>query len=124
MIEERVKSQIMSILMKQGLHGYTLEKQCDDVFHLMKSVYQSSEEETIAHRLKIQKLPFIIKDDRGNEIYHEDAKNNWCRYEYDKKNRITFCEFSNDAWYKNTYLKDRTIYENSEGTIKTSYKKS
>ena len=120
MLEDNIKSKIIEILHHRDLKGYSVEKQCDDIYNLIKQIEKCDENNSIAHRLKIIKLPFIVKDDRGNEIYHEDAKNNWCRYEYDEKNRVTFCEFSNNGWYKYTYLEDMTIFENSEGTIKKS----
>lgn len=119
MLEDNIKDKLVEILHHRDLNGYSVEKQCDDIYNLIRQIEKSDENNSIAHRLKITKLPFIVKDDRGNEIYHEDAKNNWCRYEYDKQDRVTFCEFSNNGWYKYTYLENgKYVYENSEGTIK------
>jgi hypothetical protein len=119
MIEENIKNKIHDVIARKG--DRTINQQIDDIYYLMKVIHMSMESESIAHQLKLEKeLPLIIKDKRGNEVYHEDAKNNWYRFEYDEKNRITFCEFSNGGWYKYTYTDETCTYENSEGTIKVN----
>ena len=50
---------------------------------------------TIAQQLNITKFPFEIKDEKGNEIYYENSKGYWQKYQYDEKGKKIYYEDSN-----------------------------
>jgi hypothetical protein len=86
---------------------------------------------TIAEQLNITKFPFIIKDEKGNElysersdgywqkceydshgiIYFEDSIGYWCKREFDSNGNLIHFENSNGYWEKCEYdSKNRLIY--------------
>jgi hypothetical protein len=97
------------------------------------------DKQSITQFLKVKTSPFVIKDDKGNQIYYEssngywskreyDDKNNeiyfensigyWMMREYDDKNNEIYFEESSGYWSKCEYVdKDRVYYENSSGKI-------
>ena len=74
---------------------------------------------TIAQQLNITKFPFIIKDEKGNEIYCEDSKGFWRKSQYDEKDNEVYFENSNSYWIKCQYDEkgNRVYYETSMGKI-------
>jgi hypothetical protein len=72
---------------------------------------------TIAQQLNITKFPFIIKDEKGNEIYYEDSEGSWTKYQYDEKDNEVYFEDSNGFWIKRQYDEkgNEIYYENSTG---------
>ena len=61
----------------------------------MKKLSETYKELGIAFTFPIQ-----IKDDKGNETYHEDSSDYWYRYEYDAKGRKTYYEDIDGYWYR------------------------
>ena len=78
---------------------------------------------TIAQQLNIKDFPFEIKDNDGQEIYHEDSDGYWCRIEY-KDGLQVYYENSRGYWWKSEYKDGNGIYyENSRGySYKREYK--
>jgi hypothetical protein len=76
-----------------------------------------NKEQTIAKQLNVTKFPFIIKDDKGNEIYREYSIGFWLRSEYDSLGNQIYGEDSNGSWWKQEYnSKGNQIYgEDSNG---------
>ena len=52
------------------------------------------DKQTIAQFLKVKTFPFIIKDDKGNEIYYEHSNGYWYKSEYDDKGNEIYLENS------------------------------
>ena len=52
------------------------------------------DKQTIAQFLKIKTFPFIIKDDKGSEIYREYSDGYWGKSEYDNKGNLIYYERS------------------------------
>jgi hypothetical protein len=77
------------------------------------------DKQSIAQFLKVKSFPFIIKDDKGNQIYYEESSGYWSKCEYDNKNNEIYFENSNGYWCKRVYDdRSNTIYyEDSDGTI-------
>ena len=77
------------------------------------------DKQTIAQFIKVKTFPFIIKNDKGNEIYFENSYGYWCKREYDDKSNVIYCETSNGCWSKYEYDdKGNEIYfEDSIGVI-------
>lgn len=50
---------------------------------------------TIAQQLNIKSFPFIIKDEKDNEVYYEDSTGYWVKFQYDEK--------GNEIYYENSY---------------------
>lgn len=77
------------------------------------------DKQSIAQFLKVKSFPFIIKDDKGNQIYYEDSSGYWSKCEYDNKNNEIYYETSSGYWSKREYDdRSNTIYyEDSDGTI-------
>jgi len=68
---------------------------------------------TIAQQLNVTKFPFTIKDDNGNEIYVEDSRGYWTKYEYNDKGNLIYSEGSDGYWRKWEYDdKGKEIYSN------------
>jgi hypothetical protein len=79
---------------------------------------------TIAQQLNITKFPFIIKDEKGNEIYLETSTGYWRKYQFDEKGNRVYYEDSTGYWTKSQYdEKDNEVYyEDSTGYwIKRQY---
>ena len=95
---------------------------------------------TIAQQLNITKFPFIIKDDKGNqvyyetsngywakrhfdekgnEVYYENSKGYWAKYQFDEKGNPVYYEDSTGYWAKYQFDEkgNRVYYENSNGKI-------
>jgi len=74
-------------------------------------------DQTIAQFLKITKFPFKIKDDNGNETYHENSSGYWIKREYDSSGNEIYFEDSNGYWSKRGYDSsgDQTYFEDSDG---------
>jgi hypothetical protein len=72
---------------------------------------------TIAQQLNIKSFPFIIKDDKGKQIYYEDSTGDWAKREYDSNGNQIYSKYSTGVWYKNEYdSNNNEIYsENSTG---------
>ncbi len=49
---------------------------------------------TIAQQLKIKEFPFIIKDNKGNEIYYEESSGCWVKKEFDDNGKNIYFEDS------------------------------
>ena len=73
---------------------------------------------TIAQQLKVTEFPFEIHDSNGNQIYIENSRGEWERFEYDS-NRVIYTKRSNGYWSKKEYgSNNRGIYyENSNGVV-------
>lgn len=97
-------------------------------------------EQTIAQFLKVKNFPFIVNDDKGNEIYfesstgywtkreqdhqgnqiyYENSDGYWNKFEYDEQGHEIYFEDSDGLWAKREYdAKGNQIYfENSKGII-------
>ena len=95
---------------------------------------------TIAQQLNIKSFPFIIKDEKDNEVYYEDSTGYWVKFQYDEKDNeiyyedstgywrksqfdekgnVVYFETSNGFWVKYQYDEkgNEIYYENSYGTI-------
>jgi hypothetical protein len=72
---------------------------------------------TIAQFLKIKKFPFEIKDENGNEIYHENSKGFWIKREFNSNGNKIYFENSDGYWvkYKFNSNGNRIYFENSKG---------
>lgn len=77
-------------------------------------------EKTIAQQLNVKEFPFIIKDSKGKEIYHENSKGFWWKNTYDSEGNIIHYENANGHWAKKEYDSNgnEIYYENSVGIIK------
>ena len=77
------------------------------------------DKQTIAQFLKVKTFPFIIKDEKGNEIYFEDSTGFWYKYEYNEKGNLIYLEDSDGYWYKREYNDNGNLiyYEDSDGLI-------
>lgn len=75
------------------------------------------DKQTTAQFLKVKTFPFVVKDDKGNEIYWEDSDGCWLKYEYDDKGNEIYFEKSDGYWNKYEYDdQDNLIYyKNSDG---------
>lgn len=73
---------------------------------------------TIAEQLNVKEFPFIIKNNKGNEIYHEDS-DYWDKREFDDQGNIIYFEDSDGYWSKSEYdSQGNEIYsEDSNGDI-------
>jgi hypothetical protein len=73
--------------------------------------------ETIAQFLKVQKFPFTIKDENGNEIYYECSDGYWSKNEYDLNGKEIYSENSHGYWTKSEYDSDGNViyFESSNG---------
>ena len=79
---------------------------------------------TIAQQLNITEFPFTINDKNGNEIYFEDSKEYWEKYEYDSNGNQIYFEDSGGYWVKYEYDSNgnETYFEDSNGVwIKREY---
>jgi len=74
---------------------------------------------TIAQQLKIKEFPFVIKDNKGNKIYHEKSTGHWVKIEYNEKGKKIYFEDSKGYWVKFEYDDEgKEIYwEQSDGRI-------
>ena len=50
--------------------------------------------QTIAQQLKIKDFPYVVKDDKGNQIYYENSDWHWYKREYDDN--------GNEIYYENS----------------------
>ena len=79
---------------------------------------------TIAQQLNITKFPFIIKDEKGNEIYLEYSHGYWAKRHFDEKGNLIYYEDSKGYWAKHQYDEkgNRIYFEDSTGYwIKCQY---
>jgi uncharacterized protein RhaS with RHS repeats len=62
-------------------------------------------------------FPIEIKDENGNEIYHEDSDGYRERHEYDSNGKATYYENSDDLWERYEYDSNgnQTYLENNDG---------
>ena len=58
-------------------------------------------EQTIAQFLKIKAFPFVIKNAKGNQIYHERSDGYWNKREYDDQGNEIYFEDSNGTIINN-----------------------
>jgi len=74
-------------------------------------------DQTIAQFLKITKFPFIIRDDNGNETYHENSSGYWIKREYDSSGNEIYLENFSGYWVKKEYdsAGNITYFEDSYG---------
>ena len=77
------------------------------------------DKQTIAQFLKVKAFPFIIKDEKGNEIYFENSNGYWVKREYDDEGNQIYYEGSNGYWYKREYDDEGNLiyWEDSYGLI-------
>ena len=77
---------------------------------------------TIAQQLNVKEFPFIIKDNKGNKIYHEKSTGHWFKIEYNEKGKKIYFEDSKGYWVKFEYDDEgKEIYwEQSDGRIRDS----
>jgi len=63
---------------------------------------------------------FILYDVNGNEIYFEDSRGYWRKYEYDSNGNQTYFENSGGYWIKHEYDTNSnvTYYEDSTGFVR------
>jgi len=97
---------------------------------------------TIAQQLNIKTFPFIIRDDKGKQIYCETDDglyvkleyhingglsfkqtwngDIWTKREYNKNGKIIYYEYSEGYWWKREYDENgiEVYYENSNGYIR------
>jgi hypothetical protein len=75
--------------------------------------------QTVARFLKVKTFPFIINDDKGNEIYCEWSTGFWTKYEYDDQSNPIYFEDTNGYWTKLEYDKkgNQIYFEDSDGLI-------
>jgi len=52
---------------------------------------------TIAQQLNVKAFPFNIKDEDGNEIYHETSDGYWKKREYDSDGKAVYFENSDGS---------------------------
>ena len=50
--------------------------------------------QTIAQQLNIKEFPYVIKDDKGNQIYYENSDWHWYKREYDDNGNQIYYENS------------------------------
>jgi len=76
-----------------------------------------TKEKSIAQFLNVQKFPFFIKDEKGNELYYENDEGYWSRGEFDSNNKITYFENSEGYWSKSEYDASgkEVYYEDTDG---------
>jgi len=55
---------------------------------------------TIAQQLKIKEFPFIIKDNKGNEIYYEESSGCWVKKEFDDNGKNIYFEDSDGGIFE------------------------
>jgi len=81
---------------------------------------------TIAQQLKVTKFPFIIRDDKGKEIYFERSDRWWYKREWDDNGREIYYERSDGYWIKYEYDDNgnEIYYENSDGIIRDNRPKA
>ena len=81
---------------------------------------------TIAQQLKIKEYPFIIKDNRGNQIYYETSDGYWSKKEYDDEENQSYFEDSNRYWVKREFddKGNQIYYEDSFGRLVNDRPKS
>ncbi len=62
---------------------------------------------------------FEVYDEKGNQIYFENSKGFWAKWEYDEKDNEIYSEDSNDFWEKSEYDKkcNRSYFESSNSKI-------
>ena len=75
--------------------------------------------QTVARFLKVKTFPFIINDDKGNEIYCEYSDGRWYKGEFDDKGNEIYCEYSTGFWTKREYNNqgNQIYFEDSDGFI-------
>jgi|688.fasta_scaffold1160878_2 hypothetical protein len=75
--------------------------------------------QTIAQSLKVKTFPFVIKNDKGNEIYCEAADGYWIKREYNDQGNQIYYEAADGDWLKCEYdAKGNLIYyEAADGLI-------
>ena len=83
-------------------------------------------DKTIAQQLKIKQFPFVIKDDNGNLVYHEDSDGYWWKLQYDDANNLVYHEDSYGYWCKKEFDDANNVvyYEDSSGYISDKRPKS
>ena len=74
---------------------------------------------TIAQQLKVTEFPFVIKDNKGNQIYFENSNGYWSKREFDSNGNQIYYESITGFWYKKEFdsTGDTIYYENSYCTI-------
>ena len=60
-------------------------------------------EQTIAQFLKVKDFPFIVKDDKGNQIYYERLDGYWNKREYNDHCNEIYYENSDGYWNEREY---------------------
>lgn len=77
------------------------------------------DKQTIAQFLKVKTFPFIIKNEKGNQIYYEHSNGFWSKYEYDDQGNKIYWEDSYGYWCKREYDDQGNViyFENSNGYI-------
>ena len=72
---------------------------------------------TIAEQLNVKEFPFIIRDSKGNIIYHEFEDKSWARREVDEEGNETYYETNSGHWSKHEYDSkgNKIYYEDSYG---------
>jgi hypothetical protein len=78
------------------------------------------ENQTIAQFLGLtieQSKPFIIKNERGQEIYYENSKGIWWKEEFNEQGKSIFFLSSEGVWSKNQWNEQgkNTRFENHTG---------
>ena len=66
---------------------------------------------TIAQQLNVKEFPFIIKDEKGNEIYYEYANGSWARREFDSQSNLIYYEDSKGHIEDNRNIQEFTMEE-------------
>ena len=56
---------------------------------------------TMAQQLNIKEFPFVIKDNKGNEIYYEESSGCWVKKEFDNNGKEIYWEDSNGVIINN-----------------------
>ena len=46
----------------------------------------------MAQQLNVKEFPFVIKDDKGNQIYWENSDGCWYKKEYDDNGKVIYWE--------------------------------
>jgi hypothetical protein len=73
---------------------------------------------TLAQQNGITQFPYIIKDEKGNRVYFEEADGYWYKSEYNANCKETYYENSIGFWRKAEYnaIGKVIYYANSGGT--------
>lgn len=64
-----------------------------------------------------KKFPVVVCNEKGQEIYREEANGHWVKREYDEQGRQVYWETNRGGWARHQYddAGNEIYYENSDG---------